>query len=160
MKKTKTGFTLIEMLVVVLIIGILAAIAVPQYQKAVAKSKASQLLTAVKSLYDAQKAYYLQNGQYAETLKELDITYPYADQDNHIFYIKEDTKCEFTGTYLYCSMSNPNIAFAKYLKTDKLACYAYKSDNYKGDQLCQTLTGTNTWENWCSSTNICHTYVK
>ena len=58
----KKAFTLIELLVVVLIIGILASVAVPQYQKAVARSRAAELRIVIKAIHDASKAYYLANG--------------------------------------------------------------------------------------------------
>ena len=67
------AFTLIEVLIAVLIIGILAAIAVPQYQKAVAKSKASQLRTLLSSVGKSFDMYYLANGEYPSSLDELDL---------------------------------------------------------------------------------------
>ena len=73
-KRRLGGFTLIELLVVVLIIGILAGVAVPQYQKAVWKSRAVQLQTAVKSVATAQEAHYMANGAYATEYSQLDVS--------------------------------------------------------------------------------------
>ena len=60
--KTAHGFTLIEILVVVLIIAILAAVAVPQYQKAVKKSRATQVDLIINTATKAVDAYLLENG--------------------------------------------------------------------------------------------------
>ena len=72
------AFTLIELLVVVLIIGILSAIALPQYQKAVEKAKATQAWTLLKGLDEAQNAYYLTNHDFASSFAELGIDIPFT----------------------------------------------------------------------------------
>ncbi len=71
----KKGFTLVELLVVVLIIGILSAIALPQYQKSVYKARATEMQMMVRALNTAQEAYYLANGEYADSFDKLDIRF-------------------------------------------------------------------------------------
>ena len=71
----KKGFTLIEILVAVLIVGILAAIAVPQYQKSVVKSRAAHLQSVLSNIVKASNEYYLQTGQYPTSFEQLDIDF-------------------------------------------------------------------------------------
>jgi len=65
------GFTLLELLVVVLIIGILAAIALPQYKKAVLKSRATEAISILKAIQGAQQRYFLSNGSYLHDTTDL-----------------------------------------------------------------------------------------
>ena len=156
MKKTK-GFTLIELLVVVLIIGILAAIAVPQYQKTVWKSRAAQLLLAVKDLRKAQNLYYVANNTYPEKISELDVDWPgwtnTCSSDFSMFEISSQTKnaCLTNGDFVLFlrPYSNGNFALfsqGKYKyagfyinqETDIIYCYEMGAINFCKDVLACT----------------------
>ena len=165
MKLHKRGFTLIELLVVILIIGILTAIALPQYQKAVEKARAVQIITITKSLARAQQRYFLANGEYANDVHDLDITFPVNKTATSSFAIlSTQTSCNFQNQSknLYCTLNHPNITFF-YTYDDgnrALLCCAYPEDNYKGDSLCQSLMNNTTWANGCGTNRVCHCYKK
>lgn len=65
-KPLRRGFTLIELMIVVAIIGILAAIAIPNFVKFQARSKQSEAKTNLKAVFTAQKAYYGEKDKYLE----------------------------------------------------------------------------------------------
>ncbi len=75
--KASSGFTLIELLVAVLIIAILAAVALPQYQKVMYRIQGREALQAIDVLDKALHAYYLQHDTYEDISEEnLDIKLP------------------------------------------------------------------------------------
>src|SRR5450432_1536608 len=60
----KQGFTLIELMIVVAIIGILAAIAIPNFLKFQARAKQSEAKTNLKGIFTAEKSWYGEHDTY------------------------------------------------------------------------------------------------
>lgn len=151
-KDTK-GFTLIEVLVVVLIIGILTSIALPQYQKSVMKSRYSTLMQMVESIAEAEELYYTTYNKYTDNFEELDI------QPSGCTLSSDKTRCSFA--WGECALNTVaddavscvnrttlNNGYAHYLaegkyKTWKRMCWALsESEQDQYTKLCELVGGT------------------
>jgi prepilin-type N-terminal cleavage/methylation domain-containing protein len=71
--KNNRAFTLMEMLVVVLIIGVIASVAIPSYSLHIERVRSSEGVQSLTALLAAQKRYQLENSVYSTTLANLDL---------------------------------------------------------------------------------------
>jgi len=143
-KNSSQGFTLLELLVVVLIIGILAGIALPQYRRAKEKAEASELMTNVKALHEAQHRYYLTNGVFAKNFDFLDIDFGGFEKGG----------CEDFGTFgnkTDCISNEKNVLFTTGISISGLR----KKGQYKFSGFY--LRGTNS-ENLPGNKILCYEY--
>lgn len=135
------GFTLIEILVVVLIVGILVAIALPKYQTAVDKASFAELNLVARSLANAQEVYHLGTGTYTTNLFDLDIKFPVEGiQDVNI-----NASNQPQYSYVKTSKADLNNNCVYYLKNSEnfpgeTHCEALK-DNERATRLCASLGG-------------------
>ncbi len=73
---SKKGFTLIEVMIVIMIIIIITAVLMPHYERAIEKTKVSEALLVTRAIADANRMYDLKNGSYTTDMDDLDIQIP------------------------------------------------------------------------------------
>lgn len=117
----KTGFTLIEMLAVVLIIAMLVTVALPQYRRSIVRAEAMEALSNLKTLQDAALRAKAANPARTPptSLNELDIDFFDAtDKNSSTFSF---------GRYDY-EMGTTKIAAKKTTGKNTYSFYAYYPD--------------------------------
>jgi len=157
------------MLVVVLIIGILAGIALPQYKKAVEKSKASQGLIILKAVDQAFRDFYLVNGKYPTSFDELEIslpssfdinenlvpnniTYGKSNQDwnisfektayKEIYMVRKSGKFQGAGFYIYYNNQYGDVPLNKILCFERKQGTIYRfNSNLLAGEFCEKVMG-------------------
>lgn len=136
--KDKKGFTLIEMLIVVLIIAILAAIALPYYDKAILKAETRGVLVNLKAIGEAQRRHYLATGSYTTNKSDLDIEISYPTGRFFESYYNFNSKyAEVRGSY---KGTRFYIAYYYSPNMDYVFCAA-QTGNSEANKICQIISG-------------------
>ena len=105
--RRRSGFTLIEIMVVVVILGLLAALVVPRIGPQVAEAQRTTAQTQIRSLEDALEMYRLHNGFYPSTQQGLDAlvkaptTSPVPKRYAEGGYIKKVPDDPWGNPYIY-----------------------------------------------------------
>ncbi|MDT8451239.1 MAG: type IV pilin protein [Gammaproteobacteria bacterium] len=81
--KKHTGFTLIELMIVVAIIGIMSAIAYPSYTSYMKKSARADAKVGLAKLADKQERYYLQNNTYTTSFASTGLNTSSVSQEGY-----------------------------------------------------------------------------
>lgn len=96
MKKMQQGFTLIELMIVIAIIGILAAIAIPAYQDYTRRAQATEMITAAAPAKTAISEYALTYGKLPES-NSVTFSAPSTDLVSSVTWNKANSRIKVEG---------------------------------------------------------------
>ncbi len=131
-KLKKRGFTLIELMIVVAIIGILAAIAIPNFIRFQARSKQSEAKSNLKSMFTAQRSFYQEKDRYSIYINEIGFS---PERGNRYYYSLGGASIQDrSGTTLVSNAADDAIGIdvLKYPQFGKTATYAKGSTDPNG----------------------------
>ena len=142
----RKGFTLMELLAVVLIIAVLTAMALPYYQNAMNEARFSTMASTLKSIKDSQEIFLLQEGFYTDNYRKLTTQVSNATITGNVAKTKDGkTYTLNTGTSYECVRGEIDGINNRYV------FYFAQSENYPSEVHCEAVPNDPKSESLCDS---------
>lgn len=132
MKSLKKGFTLVELMVVIVIIGILAALAIPRFLGATNKTKATEFKPVLKQIYTLQMAYQQERDVFGTTKASIAFEDPTGQNVRFTYSLPATAPTNAAGAANAVGIAAPVANTIKYDGTNYLGT---------GDHGCIDPTG-------------------
>ena len=132
----RKGFTLVEVLIVVIIIGILASIAVPQYMTSIEKARSGEAAVNIGSVRTSVDRYWYQNASITSNFAYLDVDNP-NDITNKLYTytLTDDGTDASTRAYTITATrtsAGGTVYTVEWVQTNNIAGQLYRSANLGG----------------------------
>jgi prepilin-type N-terminal cleavage/methylation domain-containing protein len=101
------GFTLVELMIVVVIIGILAAIATVGFRKYVARARMTETASILAEMVGKEQVYYLEFGRYLPLRADGNLTQPSPDEGSGAFYPVDASSSSLESARTATSIQDP-----------------------------------------------------
>lgn len=149
MKKQKKGFTLVELIIVMVIVGILSLVAVPIYRYNIEKARFTEAMTMLRAIADANTMYYIEHGVWCRDIRDLDVhidgvvilenNYYRIKNDNFIYACIGDSNDDTIATvnrapYHKRYWISLRAVTGRYGDTPQLGNYGLAGDVYPGSE--------------------------
>jgi prepilin-type N-terminal cleavage/methylation domain-containing protein len=104
MRKNESGFSLVELMIVVGIIGVLAALALPKMQVFMAKAKQSEMKTLLSHIYTLEQSYFAEKDTYTDVIGDLGYVKPTTGAKT--YYANDPTFTGVSATAFVATLKN------------------------------------------------------
>ncbi|ENV6906942.1 pilin, partial [Neisseria gonorrhoeae] len=120
MNTLQKGFTLIELMIVIAIVGILAAVALPAYQDYTARAQVSEAILLAEGQKSAVTEYYLNNGEWPKDNDSAGVASASTIKGKYV------QKVEVNNGVVTATMASSNVN--KEIKDKRLSLWARRQD--------------------------------